>query len=186
MTQKPILDTPSLVQLRNYQPQDAQRINQIAALAFEQYRHDYSDWPAFNAKITAMSALAEQREIILAEYKGQVMGAVAYLGPGVPKADYFKPEWPVMRMLVVAPEARKLGLGRQLAEACFMRAGRDGATVFALHTCDLMQVALSMYLRMGFKWKAHAPLIHGVKYAVYLKELDSQNLATHPLKGKPE
>lgn len=29
-----------------------------------------------------------------------------------------------------------------------------------------------MYQRMGFKWKSAAPMIHGVKYDVYTKEID--------------
>ena len=77
-----------------------------------------------------------------------------------------------MRMLVVAPEARDLGAGRALAEECLARAKRDNAGIFALHTSELMSVALSMYQRMGFKWWASASLIHGVPYGIYIKKID--------------
>lgn len=108
---------------------------------------------------------------MLAEVAGNLAGAVAYLGPHAPKAEFFRPEWSVMRMLVVHPAMRGRGLGRMLSAECQRRAGRDRAAVLALHTSDVMRVALSMYRRMGFKRVADAPPVHGVEYGVYLKEL---------------
>ena len=158
--------------LRTYHPVDAQRIDDLAVAAFAQFKDVYTDWPVFCSKLSSMSALSETGEIIVAELDGVIVGAVAYIGPGKEKAAFFRPEWPVMRMLVVAPEARGRGVGRALAEACLARAQRDGAASFALHTSELMHVALPMYERMGFKWLAPAPDIHGVKYGIYLKELN--------------
>lgn len=162
--------TPT-IHLRDLQPADAQRIDDLAVGAFEQFKDAYTDWPGFRSKISTMSALAGTGEIIVSERDGEIVGAVAYIGPGKEKAAFFRPEWPVMRMLVVAPEARGQGVGRALAEECLARARRDGADSFALHTSKLMHVALPMYQRMGFKWLAPAPDIHGVKYSIYLKEL---------------
>ncbi len=158
--------------LREYLLSDAMQVNALALLAFEQFQDAYLDWPALSEKIAAMSALADVGEIIVSEVNGKIVGAVAYVGPGAPKARFFRPEWPIMRMLVVAPSARGHGVGRALAEECLRRAKRDGASVFALHTSEIMHVALPMYKRMGFKWVSAAPAIHGVEYGVYLKELD--------------
>jgi ribosomal protein S18 acetylase RimI-like enzyme len=74
-------------------------------------------------------------------------------------------------MLVVDPAQRGNGVGRALTEECVRRAGRDGATVIALHTSPIMTVALSMYRRMGFERLRDAPPIYGVPYAVYGKTL---------------
>lgn len=158
--------------IRDFLQSDTTQINALALRAFEQFKDAYQDWPAFRAKIGNMSALADVGEIIVAEVGGQIVGAVAYVGPGAPKAEFFRPEWSIMRMLVVAPDFRSHGIGRALAEECLRRAQRDRASVFALHTSELMQVALPMYQRMGFKWAASAPPIHGVEYGVYVKELD--------------
>ncbi|MDR0776861.1 MAG: GNAT family N-acetyltransferase [Azonexus sp.] len=160
--------------IRDFQRSDAPEVNALALRAFEQFRNAYDDWPAFQAKIANMSSLAGGGEIVVAEVEGQIVGAVAYIGPDAPKAEFFQPEWPIMRMLVVSPASRGLGIGRVLAEECLRRAKRDGASVFALHTSELMPVALPMYQRMGFKWVSNAPAIHGVEYGVYLKELDDQ------------
>jgi GNAT superfamily N-acetyltransferase len=158
--------------LRNYHPVDAPRIDELAVTAFAQFKDAYSDWPVFRTKISNMSALSETGQIIVAELDAEIVGAVAYIGPGKDKAAFFRPEWPVMRMLVVAPGARGHGIGKALAEACLARARRDGAGVFALHTSELMHVALPMYQRMGFQWHTAAPDIHGVEYGVYLKDLN--------------
>ena len=158
--------------IREFQPSDSTQVNALALRAFEQFKDAYHDWPAFQAKIGNMSALADVGEVIVAEVEGQIVGAVAYVGPGAPKAEFFRPEWPIMRMLIVAPDSRGRGIGRALAEECLRRAKRDGAPVFALHTSELMQVALPMYQRMGFRWLSSTPAIHGVEYGVYVKELD--------------
>lgn len=159
--------------LREFVPSDALAVNALAVAAFEQFMSAYTDWPTFRAKIEGMSTLAATGEIIVAELDQKLIGAVVYVGPRQPKSKFFEPEWPIMRMLVVAPESRGHGVGRALAKECVLRARRDGASVFALHTSEIMTVALSMYQRMGFNWRAEAPSIHGVRYGVYIKRLDA-------------
>ena len=161
------------VTLRDYLPTDEHLVDALGVHAFEQYQAAFDDWTAFRARIAHMSTQSASGELIVAELAGRVVGAVAYFPPGAPKPDFFRPEWPIMRMLVVAGDARGHGIGHALAEECLARAWRDGATQFALHTSELMQVALPMYLRMGFERHADAPTLHGVKYAVYLKALSS-------------
>ena len=158
--------------LRDFCAADAGHVNALGVAAFEAYRDAYSDWPVFRSRIATMSALADSGEIIVAEQDGRIVGAVAYIGPGRPKADFFQAEWPIMRMLVVAPELQGQGVGRALARECIRRARRDGASVFALHTSELMRVALPMYERMGFRRHADAPAIHGVSYGIYLLDLE--------------
>ncbi|MES2320319.1 MAG: GNAT family N-acetyltransferase [Pseudomonadota bacterium] len=157
--------------LREFTGADAGQVNALGLAAFEAYRNAYTDWPVFRARIATMSSLADAGEIIVAQQDGRIIGAVAYIGPGKPKQAMFQPEWPIMRMLVGAPEAQGQGIGRALAQECIRRALRDGAGVFALHTSELMQRALPMYERMGFVRRSDAPDIHGVKYGIYVKDL---------------
>jgi GNAT superfamily N-acetyltransferase len=159
------------MRIRDYVETDRARVNEVALAAFAQFCSHYDDWTAMAAGIGNMAALAESGEIIIAEHDDAIIGAVAYIPPHVPKADYFDPAWPIIRMLVVDPRARGLGAGRALTDACLDRARRDGSTVIALHTSAIMSVALPMYLRMGFTKLKDAPPIRGVAYAVYLKQL---------------
>ncbi len=159
------------MRIRDFREVDADRVNEVALSAFAQFSSLYDDWPAMAAGIGNMAALAQSGDIIVAEHDGAIIGAVAYIPPGVSKAAYFDPAWPIIRMLVVAPNARGFGAGRALTDACIDRARRDGSPVIALHTSPIMTVALPMYLRMDFRKLRDAPPIHGVEYAVYLKQL---------------
>jgi ribosomal protein S18 acetylase RimI-like enzyme len=158
--------------IRRYEPSDADAVNAVALAAFAQYRGVYSDWSVLERGVGSMASLADTGEILVAEADGSVVGAVAYIGPSQPpRADFFEPEWPIIRMLVVEPAARGQSLGRKLTEACLELARRDGAEVIALHTSPAMEVALALYLKMGFKLLRHVPDRFGVPYAVYMKSL---------------
>jgi ribosomal protein S18 acetylase RimI-like enzyme len=157
------------MKLRAFEPGDAAVLSEIVLAAFSEYAPHYSDWPAFSRRIANMAALAESSEVIVAELNAVPVGAVAYVGPSMPKLAFFAPQWATMRMLVVHPNARGHGIGRALAQECLERGERDQAEVFALHTSELMSVALAMYQRLGFSYHGPAPDIFGVKYSVYTR-----------------
>jgi predicted N-acetyltransferase YhbS len=104
--------------IRAYEPGDAHAVNAVALEAFAQYRGVYSDWETLSRGLGAMAGLAEHGELIVAaDEAGEIVGAVAYFGPGTtPRADFFDPEWPIIRMLVVSPAARGRGVGRKLTQ----------------------------------------------------------------------
>ena len=159
------------VSMRDFLPADTQQVDALGIAAFEQYKDFYNDWPALRERIATLSSLAEHGEIIVVEANGRIVGSVAYLGPGKPKSPFYNPEWAVMRMLVVSPAMQGRGIGRMLADECIRRAVRDKTGLFALHTSEMMTVALPMYLRMGFARHADAPTAYGVTYSVYTKRL---------------
>jgi ribosomal protein S18 acetylase RimI-like enzyme len=161
----------SVVNIRDFSDVDGQALNNVALAAFFQFRNQYSDWPAMADGVSRMSQLASIGEIIVAEHEGHIVGGVAYVPGGRPKAAYFDQSWPIIRMLVVAPDARSKGIGRRLTEECVLRARRDKAPLIALHTTKIMSVAQPMYVRMGFELIRDAPPIYGVPYAVYTKTL---------------
>ena len=157
--------------IRDYREDDREQVNEVALAAFAQFSSIYDDWSAMAAGLGNMSALAQKGEVFVAERDDAIIGAVAYIPPHAAKAEYFDPAWPIIRMLVVDPKARGLGVGRALTDICIDRARRDGSPVIALHTSPIMTVALPMYLRLGFEKFRDTPPIHGVDYAVYLKPL---------------
>lgn len=157
--------------LRDFRATDAPLLNDVALAAFLQFKDQDSDWPAVANGVSKMSDLADSGEVIVAESDDQIIGGVVYVPGGKPKAAYFDQSWPIIRMLVVAPEGRGRGIGRKLTEECIRRARRDGAPLIALHTTPIMTVAQPMYLRMGFEPLRKSPPIFGVPYAIYTKSL---------------
>ena len=165
-------DNSVSIPIRAFEGADSEGVNSVALAAFAQYRGVYSDWETLERAVGRMSDLAAESKLLVAEEGGRIVGAVAYCPPfSEPRAGFFEPHWPLIRMLVVAPEARGRGVGRGLTEACIERARRDGAAAIALHTSPAMEVALSLYLRMGFRLERRVPDRFGVPYAVYLLEL---------------
>ncbi len=56
-----------------------------------------------------------------------------------------------IRLLAVAPEARGLGVGKALTDACIAAARQDELAEVVLHTTKAMQVAWAMYEKRGFQ-----------------------------------
>ena len=161
------------VLIRHFFPEDAAAVNAVALEAFEQYQGAYNDWETLSRAVGSMASLAQEAEIIVAEDSQRgVVGAVAYCPPhSRPRADFFEPEWPIIRMLVVDPEHRGKGIGRSLTQECVDRARRIQAPLVSLHTSPVMEVALGMYLRMGFQLHRRVPDRFGVPYGVYTLSL---------------
>lgn len=155
-------------QIRNFQKNDVELVNKVALIAFTQYENCYTDWPTFSKRIATMSSLAEQAELIVATVDEKIAGAVAYIPPGKIKG-FFPVEWAVIRMLVVDPSYRDLGIGKTLTIDCIQRAICDTAPIIGLHTSPIMKIALQMYLRMGFQFHQEVIPIHGVPYNIYVK-----------------
>ncbi|HMC55957.1 MAG TPA: GNAT family N-acetyltransferase [Gemmatimonadaceae bacterium] len=162
---------PARYVIRDFTDADSAEVNVTALAAFSDFKDAIDDWPTMAERVGHMSDLVAHAELVVATVDGRVAGAVGYCGPGRPKQEWFDVAWPCVRMLVVHPSYRGLGIGRALTEECVRRARRDGASLIALHTSAIMKTALDMYRRMGFELHREQPLRHGVPYAVYIKRL---------------
>ncbi|MGK0289567.1 MAG: ribosomal protein S18 acetylase RimI-like enzyme [bacterium] len=156
-----------MIEIRPYKKSDQEQLNQLAIKAFEQFQNQYSDWNALQTAVGKMSNLQETSEIIIAEEEGNIIGGVAIVLPKNGSKEYFDPTWASIRMLIVNPEQRKKGIGKKLTEECIKKAQLMGCKFIALHTSPIMEVALSMYLKMGFSKVKEINPIFGVEYAVY-------------------
>ncbi|MFL5579380.1 MAG: GNAT family N-acetyltransferase [Gemmatimonadaceae bacterium] len=92
-------------------------------------------------------------ECIVADRAGRLVGSVM-LYPAT--ADAYggataRTAAPELRLLAVPPEARGLGVGRLLIEACARRARELGAQELGLHTSRSMAVARRLYAAAGFE-----------------------------------
>ncbi|ALK96581.1 hypothetical protein AB595_13485 [Massilia sp. WF1] len=154
--------------VRPYDARDREAVNAVARAAFAQYAGDYEDWPGFIEGIGRMAALAADADLLVAEQEGVVVGAVAHVGPGRPRAPFFPAEWSVIRMLVVDPARRGQGAGRALVAGCLRLAYEAGAPAVGLHTSPIMASALRMYEALGFVRDRDLPPIRGVAYGRYV------------------
>ena len=154
--------------IRPFAPRDRDTVNAVARAAFAQYAQDYADWPGFIEGIGRMAELARDADLLVAEHDGVVIGAVAHVGPGRPRAAFFPGEWSVIRMLVVDPARRGQGAGRALVAGSLRLAQEAGSPVVGLHTSPIMASALRMYEALGFVRDGDLPPIRGVPYGRYV------------------
>jgi ribosomal protein S18 acetylase RimI-like enzyme len=154
--------------VRPYAPGDRDAVNAVARAAFAQYEQDYADWPSFIEGIGRMAELSKDADVLVAEQDGVIIGAVAHVGPGRPRAAFFPDDWSVIRMLVVDPARRGQGAGRALVEGSLRLAREAGAPAVGLHTSPIMASALRMYEALGFVRDRDLPPIRGVPYGRYV------------------
>ena len=101
--------TAPSVAIHDFRPEYAESVNRIAVAAFEQFSSEYDNWDRFIENIARMSDLSSTAEVLVATLDSVPCGAVGYVPPGAPKADYFNQSWPIIRLLVVDPAARGRG-----------------------------------------------------------------------------
>jgi predicted N-acetyltransferase YhbS len=146
------MDSDELL-IRDARPEDRDAIRALTMQAYEQYASlmEPDAWAGLAVAIQA-GLDAEGADRIVAERGGRLLGCVALFPPA---ADAYPGEtgpanWPELRLLAVAPEARGAGVGQALVEECVRRARRMGASELGLHTSRSMAAAMRMYRRMGF------------------------------------
>jgi predicted N-acetyltransferase YhbS len=146
------MDTVELI-IRDARRDERDAIRALTLQAYEQYATTMapSAWAGLSGAIH--NALeVEEAERIVAERGGRLLGSVMLF----PRAgDAYRDvegeaNWPELRLLAVAPEARGQGVGEALVEECIRRARRMGAAELGLHTSESMAAAMRMYRRMGF------------------------------------
>ena len=84
--------------------------------------------------------------VLLAMVEGEVAGCCAMR----PLTDSDYPNACEMKRLYVRPEYRRLGLGRQLAQAIVDEGRRAGYSAMLLDTLDEMEAARELYAELGF------------------------------------
>ncbi|MCU1453066.1 MAG: N-acetyltransferase [Acidimicrobiales bacterium] len=89
--------------------------------------------------------------VLLAEIDGALAGAVALAEPGTPYAETARSGELEVRMLAVAPEARRRGVARSLMAAVEDHARHAGLGRVVLSTGVPMQGAQRLYEDLGFR-----------------------------------
>jgi GNAT superfamily N-acetyltransferase len=149
------------VTIRDAHPDDAAAVRTVTLAAYEQYAAVLPPplWAAYRHNIVTTLAAAPPATLIVAEAAGTVVGSVLLQPAGSVMAEpgggrEIRLAEPEVRLLAVGPAGRGRGLGRRLMEECIRRSRAAGAPTLALHTTDMMRVAMGLYERMG---SARAP-----------------------------
>ncbi len=142
--------------IRNADIRDQEAIRDVTLSAYEEYatKMPPDAWEGYSANIVSTLADVKPAEQIVAEQNGRVVGSVLLYPAGTfvhpPNGAPIVQEFPEVRLLAVAPDARGQGIGTALMQECIRRARLAGVPMLDLHTTDIMEVAMRMYERLGF------------------------------------
>jgi ribosomal protein S18 acetylase RimI-like enzyme len=140
------------LQVRTARPEEYAALGQLTveayaaadpAVMFGDYADELRDVAGRAAGADVLAAVDEEG--------GEVLGGVTYVpGPSSPAAEFTEADAAGIRMLAVAPAARRRGVGEALTVACIERAQAAGRRHILLHSTDLMADAHRLYQRLGF------------------------------------
>jgi GNAT superfamily N-acetyltransferase len=137
-----------LVSLRNPRPGDYGR---VVALHGELYAREFGYDARFEALVAGIVAEfvdnfdSKRERCWIAARRGEVVGSVFL----VRKSDTVAK----LRLLVIHPKARGIGLGRRLTRACISFAKEKGYRKIVLWTQSHLAAARTIYERENFKLK---------------------------------
>jgi GNAT superfamily N-acetyltransferase len=103
--------------------------------------------------------------MLLATYSAKAAGCAAFhcMTPGICE----------IKRMYVRPEFRRLGIGRQLAQALIPEAREAGYGIMRLETTTFMDKAITMYLSLGFRTcEAYYPIPESFRAITVFMELD--------------
>jgi ribosomal protein S18 acetylase RimI-like enzyme len=126
---------------------------EVGRLTLEAYLADGLVNPTgpYSAQLADASRRASDAELLVAvDPEGMVVGTITVCPPGSPLGELSRPGELEIRMLAVAPGARRRGAGEALVRTVLARARKTGANRVVLYSAQEMHGAHRLYARLGF------------------------------------
>jgi ribosomal protein S18 acetylase RimI-like enzyme len=152
---------------------DLPAVVELLQVSYARYleRVTSEDAAKIRAGLSSAGRLGGSGTWIVAEKDRQIVGCVAFFAANTTDSPLFERAWAHIRLLAVAPELRRQGLGRSLTQHCVTLATQSRAGVLALHTSELMVAASRLYESMGFTVNRELPPMFGLRYFLYVLHL---------------
>jgi ribosomal protein S18 acetylase RimI-like enzyme len=164
------------IEIRQLSPEEYEEAGRVTASAWlEVLPPDPGpEWNGYLASIADIRGRADRTLVLGAFEDDRPLGTVTLevdarvdedSGPPAPDAAN-------VRMLGVAPEARRRGIGRALMEAVMAEARARDKRVLTLNTGERQRAAIAMYEAMGFTREPDRILPDGFRLLSYQLQLD--------------
>ena len=110
-------------------------------------------WNALKRAISTDVDNQKGVDLIVADLDGEIVGSVVLFPANTDayEGNLEELEYPEIRMLAVAPNARGKAVASSLVDECIRRAKEKGYRAIGLHTGQFMKNAIKLYERLGFK-----------------------------------
>jgi ribosomal protein S18 acetylase RimI-like enzyme len=160
------------IEVREATPEEHELAGEVTAGAYREFAQG-ADWHRYLEMIADVPSRADRTTILVAVDEGRIVGsATLELTERTEHDDEpLRPGESHIRMLGVAPDARRRGVARALMLGCMARARDEGKTFMTLHTTPTMGAAQRMYESLGFVRGDDRVFPDGFVLLSYRKEL---------------
>jgi ribosomal protein S18 acetylase RimI-like enzyme len=164
------------IEIRQVKPEEYEEAGRVTASAWlEVLPSDPGpEWDGYLASIADIRGRADRTLVLGAFEDGRALGTVTLeVDARVNEySDPLSPDAANIRMLGVAPEARRRGIGRALMDAAMAEARARGKRVLTLNTGERQLAAIAMYEAMGFTREPDRVFPDGFRLMSYRLQLE--------------
>ena len=164
------------IEIRKLRPDEYEEAGRVTASAWRELLppEPSPDWESYLDRIGDIRGRADRTLILGAFEDGRPLGTVTLEVDVKVDEDSgpLSPDTANVRMLGVALEARRRGIGRALMEAVMAEARARGKRVLTLNTGERQLAAIAMYEAMGFTREPDRTLSYGFRLLSYRLQLD--------------
>lgn len=138
------------MEIREIRAEEHETLSALTVAAYAAAHGHLDD--GYRVELADVAGRARDAVVLVAVADGEVLGGATYVPDAANRlAEHDDPHAATIRMLAVAADAHRRGVGRSLTEACTARAASEGKASIVLHTIDTNHGALAFYEALGFE-----------------------------------
>lgn len=138
-----------MIEIREASPAEHAEAGDVAVAGYAEFYGEMLGSYADHLRDVAGRAATDL--VLVAVDGGRIVGTVTYVPDASSPSARQHGDEASIRMLSIAPEAKRRGIGRALSLACIDRARRDGKRAIMLHADEIMKPARALYESLGFR-----------------------------------
>ena len=167
-------------EIRTAKPEEFDEAAKVMLEAYEEYSSVLSpeEWESYAARILDVFSREMESDLIIAKKGEVIVGAVTFFPISENRTlVVWPPDWTGVRLIAVASQNRREGLGKMLVAECIKRSREQGAVADGLHSNKLMEAAVEMYRNIGFVRIEEFDIKPNPKFTVMAFKFDLLNQA---------
>ncbi len=158
---------------------DLIQLKELGVKSWTQFKQnlDEDSWLDMHQTLVSLdtySELLEKSECMVCENEARDIIGMAFLVPKGNPNEIYEENWCQLRFVSVDPDYRGHRIGESLTQMCIELAVKNNEQIMALHTSEIMENAIHIYKKMGFKLLRHIEPRYGIQYWLFTLDLVSK------------
>jgi len=155
---------------------DLEQLKELGILSWTQYKEKLTpeNWESLFKTLSDSnnySELLKKSECLICENSEKKIIGMSFLVPNGNPDEIYDKSWCHLRFVSVDPKYRGMKIGEKLTKDCIEIASKNKEKIVALHTSEIMESAMHIYEKLGFKILKEIEPRLGVRYWLYTYEI---------------